>query len=98
MRVTSSTSIIREASLGCLFLRYSPPSPLTPLSSPLPHIPSPLLPASPLERILKKRTKNEAKTTKPDSEWKSRKRQSQSPRPNLKKSTQVNPEAKSQEI
>ncbi|GKC14863.1 hypothetical protein Tco_1011645 [Tanacetum coccineum] len=31
-----------------------------------------------LERISKKKTKNEAKTTKPDSEWKSRKRQSQS--------------------
>ncbi|GJV67057.1 putative reverse transcriptase domain-containing protein [Tanacetum coccineum] len=30
------------------------------------------------ERIIKKRTKNEAKSTKPDSEWKSRKRQSQS--------------------
>ncbi|GKE70002.1 hypothetical protein Tco_1528074, partial [Tanacetum coccineum] len=29
------------------------------------------------ERITKKRTKNEAKTTKPDSEWKSRNRQSQ---------------------
>ncbi|GJT84213.1 retrovirus-related pol polyprotein from transposon TNT 1-94 [Tanacetum coccineum] len=29
------------------------------------------------ERITKKRTKNKAKTTKPDSEWKSRKRQSQ---------------------
>ncbi|GKB85468.1 hypothetical protein Tco_0957740 [Tanacetum coccineum] len=51
-----------------------------------------------VERIFKKRTKNEAKTTKPDSEWKSRKRQSQNPRPSLKKSTQVNPEAKSQEI
>ncbi|GKC86782.1 hypothetical protein Tco_1147431 [Tanacetum coccineum] len=50
-----------------------------------------------LERITKKRTKNEAKSTKPDSEWKSRKRQSQSPSPSLKKSTQVNPEAKSQE-
>ncbi|GJY24971.1 reverse transcriptase domain-containing protein [Tanacetum coccineum] len=33
------------------------------------------------ERITKKRTKNEAKTTKPDSEWKSRKRQSQNPSP-----------------
>ncbi|GKA82025.1 hypothetical protein Tco_0788773 [Tanacetum coccineum] len=30
-----------------------------------------------LERISKKKMKNEAKTTKPDSEWKSRKRQSQ---------------------
>ncbi|GKB16545.1 ribonuclease H-like domain-containing protein [Tanacetum coccineum] len=44
------------------------------------------------ERISKKRTKNEAKTTKPDSEWKNRKRQSQSPSPSLKKSTQVNPD------
>ncbi|GJZ56059.1 hypothetical protein Tco_0611252 [Tanacetum coccineum] len=35
-------------------------------------------PTTPIEeRITKKRTKNEAKTTKPDSEWKSRKRQSQ---------------------
>ncbi|GJS34083.1 ribonuclease H-like domain-containing protein [Tanacetum coccineum] len=53
-----------------------------------------------VEQITKKRMKNEAKTTKPDSEWKSRKRQSQSPSTStsLKKSTQVNPEAKSQEI
>ncbi|GKA55402.1 hypothetical protein Tco_0754351 [Tanacetum coccineum] len=42
-----------------------------------------------LERITKKRTKNKAKTTKPDSEWKSRKRQSQSPSPSVEKSTQV---------
>ncbi|GJZ92677.1 hypothetical protein Tco_0664742 [Tanacetum coccineum] len=41
----------------------------------------------PYERISKKKMKNEAKTTKPDSEWKSRKRQSQSPSPSLKKST-----------
>ncbi|GKB05531.1 protein kinase-like domain, concanavalin A-like lectin/glucanase domain protein [Tanacetum coccineum] len=45
----------------------------------------------PLERITKKRTKNEAKTTKPDSEWKSRKRQSQNPSPSLKKSTESQP-------
>ncbi|GJS57856.1 putative reverse transcriptase domain-containing protein [Tanacetum coccineum] len=44
-----------------------------------------------LEQIFKKRTKNEAKTTKPDTEWKSRKRQSQSPSPSLKKSTPTNP-------
>ncbi|GKF98100.1 hypothetical protein Tco_0296883, partial [Tanacetum coccineum] len=50
-----------------------------------------------MERIFKKKTKNEAKMTKPDSEWKSRKKQSQNPSPSLKKSTQVNPEAKSQE-
>ncbi|GJT37843.1 reverse transcriptase domain-containing protein [Tanacetum coccineum] len=57
--------------------------------------------SGPLERIFKKRTKNEAKSTKPDSEWKSRKRQSQSPSQSQQKSTQVNPEAKkstSQEI
>ncbi|GJW29104.1 reverse transcriptase domain-containing protein [Tanacetum coccineum] len=45
------------------------------------------------ERILKKKTKNEAKTTKPDSEWKSRKRQSQSPSPSLKKSTESQPKS-----
>ncbi|GJZ36363.1 hypothetical protein Tco_0582554 [Tanacetum coccineum] len=42
------------------------------------------------ERTSKKRTKNEAKTTKPDTEWKNREKTS----PSLKKSTQVNPEAK----
>ncbi|GJW74541.1 hypothetical protein Tco_0133911 [Tanacetum coccineum] len=52
-----------------------------------------------MERISKKKTKNEAKTTKPDSEWKSRKRQSQSPSPSLKKSTQINPDKyKSQHV
>ncbi|GKE82624.1 hypothetical protein Tco_1552624 [Tanacetum coccineum] len=52
-----------------------------------------------MERIFKKRTKNEAKSTKPDSEWKNRKRQSQSPSPSLKKSTQVNPDkSKSQHV
>ncbi|GKB55372.1 reverse transcriptase domain-containing protein [Tanacetum coccineum] len=45
------------------------------------------------ERIFKKRMKNEAKTTKPDSEWKSRKRQSQSPSPSLKKSTESQPKS-----
>ncbi|GKF17898.1 hypothetical protein Tco_0062816, partial [Tanacetum coccineum] len=30
--------------------------------------------SGPMERISKKRTKNEAKMTKPDSEWKSRKK------------------------
>ncbi|GKE95483.1 putative ribonuclease H-like domain-containing protein, partial [Tanacetum coccineum] len=47
-----------------------------------------------LEWIFKKRTKNEAKTTKPDSEWKSRKRQSQSPSPSVEKSTPTNPKVK----
>ncbi|GKA37477.1 hypothetical protein Tco_0724042, partial [Tanacetum coccineum] len=54
-----------------------------------------------LERITKKRTKNEAKTTKPDSEWKSRKKTKSKSKPKPekvnRKSTQVNPEAKSQE-
>ncbi|GJS30957.1 hypothetical protein Tco_0491577 [Tanacetum coccineum] len=54
------------------------------------------------ERIIKKKTKNEAKSTKPDSEWKSKeKTKSKSmPKPEKvnRKSTQVNPEAKSQEI
>ncbi|GKB16012.1 hypothetical protein Tco_0849935 [Tanacetum coccineum] len=51
-----------------------------------------------LERISKKRTKNEAKTTKPDSEWKSRKKTKSKSKPKPekvnRKSTQVNPEAK----
>ncbi|GJV93686.1 hypothetical protein Tco_1541499 [Tanacetum coccineum] len=53
-----------------------------------------------LERISKKRTKNEAKTTKPDTEWKSMEKTQSSPSPSVEKSTQVNPdkpEAKSQE-
>ncbi|GJW67138.1 zinc finger, CCHC-type containing protein [Tanacetum coccineum] len=54
-----------------------------------------------LERIFKKRTKNKAKTTKPDSEWKSRKKTKSKSKPKPekvnRKSTQVNPEAKSQE-
>ncbi|GJV22314.1 hypothetical protein Tco_1371334 [Tanacetum coccineum] len=52
------------------------------------------------ERISKKRTKNEAKTTKPDTEWKSVEKTQSSPSPSVEKSTQVNPdkpEAKSQE-
>ncbi|GJX38970.1 hypothetical protein Tco_0252273 [Tanacetum coccineum] len=52
------------------------------------------------ERIFKKRTKNEAKTTKPDTEWKSVEKTQSSPSPSVEKSTQVNPdkpEAKSQE-
>ncbi|GJT97335.1 reverse transcriptase domain-containing protein [Tanacetum coccineum] len=53
------------------------------------------------ERIFKKRTKNEAKTTKPDSDWKSRKKTKSKSKPKPekvnRKSTQVNPEAKSQE-
>ncbi|GJY07217.1 hypothetical protein Tco_0374271 [Tanacetum coccineum] len=53
-----------------------------------------------MERIFKKRTKNEAKTTKPDTEWKSVEKTQSSPSPSVEKSTQVNPdkpEAKSQE-
>ncbi|GKF61135.1 hypothetical protein Tco_0181189, partial [Tanacetum coccineum] len=39
--------------VGRLFaLTTPPPSPLTPLSSPLPHIPSPPLPVSPLASVL----------------------------------------------
>ncbi|GJS26233.1 CBL-interacting serine/threonine-protein kinase 1-like protein [Tanacetum coccineum] len=53
------------------------------------------------ERITKKRTKNEAKSTKPDSEWKSRKKTKSESKPKCRKvnlsQTQVNPEAKSQE-
>ncbi|GKA15135.1 reverse transcriptase domain-containing protein [Tanacetum coccineum] len=47
-----------------------------------------------MERISKKRTKNEAKTTKPDTEWKSVEKTQSSPSPSVEKSTQVNPEAK----
>ncbi|GKF58209.1 retrovirus-related pol polyprotein from transposon TNT 1-94, partial [Tanacetum coccineum] len=47
--------------------------------------------------ISKKKTKNEAKRTKPDTEWKSVEKIQSSPSPSVKKSTQVNPEAKSQE-
>ncbi|GJV01634.1 reverse transcriptase domain-containing protein [Tanacetum coccineum] len=43
------------------------------------------------ERISKKRTKNEAKMTKPDTEWKSVEKRQASPSPSVKKSTQVNP-------
>ncbi|GJR10569.1 hypothetical protein Tco_0793221 [Tanacetum coccineum] len=53
-----------------------------------------------LERISKKKTKNEAKTTKLDTEWKSVEKTQSSQSPSVKKSTQVNldkPEAKSQE-
>ncbi|GJW37624.1 ribonuclease H-like domain-containing protein [Tanacetum coccineum] len=41
-----------------------------------------------LERITKKRTKNEAKTTKPDSQWKSKEKTKPKSKP---KSTEVNP-------
>ncbi|GKF59282.1 hypothetical protein Tco_0176068 [Tanacetum coccineum] len=41
------------------------------------------------EWISKKRTKNEAKTTKPDTEWKSVEKTKS---PNVKKSTKVNPD------
>ncbi|GKG29575.1 hypothetical protein Tco_0419473, partial [Tanacetum coccineum] len=55
-RMTARISIRDEPSISLppreeveriLALTTSPPSPLTPLSSPLPQIPSPLLPASP---------------------------------------------------
>ncbi|GJV04036.1 hypothetical protein Tco_1337605 [Tanacetum coccineum] len=45
-----------------------------------------------LERISKKRTKNEAKTTKPDTEWKSMEKTKSRQSPSMKKSTQVNPD------
>ncbi|GJT05355.1 putative reverse transcriptase domain-containing protein [Tanacetum coccineum] len=45
------------------------------------------------ERISKKRTKNEAKTTKPDTEWKSVEKTQSNPSPSVKKSQQqVNPD------
>ncbi|GJQ89313.1 hypothetical protein Tco_0000452 [Tanacetum coccineum] len=44
------------------------------------------------ERISKKRTKNEAKTTKPDTEWKSMVKTKSRQSPSLKKSTKVNPD------
>ncbi|GKB74994.1 putative ribonuclease H-like domain-containing protein, partial [Tanacetum coccineum] len=44
------------------------------------------------ERISKKRTKNKAKTTKPDTEWKSVEKTKSKQSPSLKKSTQVNPD------
>ncbi|GKD29172.1 zf-CCHC domain-containing protein, partial [Tanacetum coccineum] len=50
-----------------------------------------------MERISKKRTKNEAKTTKPDTEWKSRKKTKSSQTKSLKKSTESQPrQARSQ--
>ncbi|GJS70873.1 hypothetical protein Tco_0703714 [Tanacetum coccineum] len=45
-----------------------------------------------LERISKKRTKNEAKTTKPDTKWKSMVKTKSRQSPSLKKSTKVNPD------
>ncbi|GJY29810.1 cellulose synthase interactive 1-like protein [Tanacetum coccineum] len=45
-----------------------------------------------LERISKKRTKNEAKTTKPDTEWKSVEKTKSRQSPSVKKSTKVNPD------
>ncbi|GKF90056.1 hypothetical protein Tco_0264019, partial [Tanacetum coccineum] len=56
-----------------------------------------------LERISKKRTKNEAKSTKPDTEWKSVEKTQSNPSPSVKKkvnnkSTPTNPKPKSQEI
>ncbi|GJW12920.1 hypothetical protein Tco_1578747, partial [Tanacetum coccineum] len=47
---------------------------------------------SSLERISKKRTKNEAKTTKPDTEWKSVEKTKSIQSPSVKKSTKVNPD------
>ncbi|GKD81793.1 ribonuclease H-like domain-containing protein [Tanacetum coccineum] len=45
-----------------------------------------------VERISKKRTKNEAKTTKPDTEWKSVVKTKSRQSPSVKKSTKVNPD------
>ncbi|GJS97713.1 reverse transcriptase domain-containing protein [Tanacetum coccineum] len=45
-----------------------------------------------LERISKKRTKNKAKTTKPDTEWKSVEKTKSRQSPSVKKSTKVNPD------
>ncbi|GKA32940.1 reverse transcriptase domain-containing protein [Tanacetum coccineum] len=51
------------------------------------------------ERISKKRMKNEAKTTKPDTEWKSVEKTKSRPSPSVKKSTQVNPDkSRSQQV
>ncbi|GJS36911.1 putative reverse transcriptase domain-containing protein [Tanacetum coccineum] len=44
------------------------------------------------ERISKKRTKNKAKTTKPDTEWKSVEKTKSRQSPSVKKSTKVNPD------
>ncbi|GJQ90055.1 hypothetical protein Tco_0001194 [Tanacetum coccineum] len=43
------------------------------------------------ERIPKKKTKNKAKTTKPDTEWKSVEKTQSSPSPSVEKSTQAPP-------
>ncbi|GKB97196.1 copia protein [Tanacetum coccineum] len=52
-----------------------------------------------LERISKKRTKNEVKTTKPDSKWKSKEKIKSKSKPKPEKSTQVNPDkSKSQHV
>ncbi|GKC21184.1 hypothetical protein Tco_1023334, partial [Tanacetum coccineum] len=45
-----------------------------------------------LERISKERTKNEAKTTKPDTEWKSMEKTKSRQSPSVRKSTKVNPD------
>ncbi|GKD99789.1 hypothetical protein Tco_1387773 [Tanacetum coccineum] len=83
------------------------PKPDVPKTLPKPNIPYPSRrndqkSRDKVERISKKRTKNEAKTTKPESEWKSRKKTKSKSKPKPekvnRKSTQVNPEAKSQEI
>ncbi|GKF48586.1 hypothetical protein Tco_0141837, partial [Tanacetum coccineum] len=47
-----------------------------------------------VERISKKRTKNEAKTTKPDTEWKSRKKTKSKSKPKCRKVNSNKPEAK----
>ncbi|GKC74122.1 hypothetical protein Tco_1120005, partial [Tanacetum coccineum] len=58
-----------QALSGAVYVETKPPSCIVPRIRRL------------LERISKKRTKNEAKTTKPDTEWKSveKKKSSQSP-------------------
>ncbi|GKF43209.1 hypothetical protein Tco_0129761, partial [Tanacetum coccineum] len=44
------------------------------------------------ERISKERTENEAKTTKPDTEWKSVEKTKSRQSPSVRKSTKVNPD------
>ncbi|GJX35222.1 retrotransposon protein, putative, ty1-copia subclass [Tanacetum coccineum] len=50
-----------------------------------------------MERISKKRTKNKAKTTKPDTEWKSVEKTKSRQSPSDPKSTPTNPKSKSEE-
>ncbi|GJS68459.1 hypothetical protein Tco_0683024 [Tanacetum coccineum] len=58
----------------------------------IPNLPPEVFLDRDLERISKKRTKNEAKTTKPDTEWKSVEKTKSRQSPSLKKSTKVNPD------